>query len=426
MPTLEASMSDAHTPLIDWHRSRNATFGSFGGFRMPLWYQSAKQEHLSVLTDAGVFDTSHMSAIRVQGPGALDLLEKCFSNHLGACLGPTRKPLAPGRCAYGVFLTPKGHVVDDAICFMLAGGDYMVVVNAGMGRLLCAHLEAHAEGIEAKVLSLDGAFGKLDVQGPRSAKILAAVIDDAHRVFDRLPYFAFKGGFPGLLSDTMPVTIDGEVPILLSRTGYTGEFGFEIFTAAEDLQTVWERVTGVGVSLNACPCGLAARDSLRVGAVLPLSHQDIGEWPFVRHPWPFALPWTEDGRSFTKPFVGARALLAAVDADYTYPIVGDDLRKVSLPAAVLDGSGNAAGDVLSCVTDMGIDRLGGKRISVASPDRPAGVVPKGLCCGFVRVREAMEEGSRIELKDKRRRIRATIVEDIRPDRTARRPMREML
>jgi aminomethyltransferase len=419
-------MAGRRTPLFPWHQAHGATFAAFGGFDMPLWYQSAKDEHLAVLTRAGLFDTSHMSALRVTGPGAFDLLQFGFTNDLAACLGPTRKPLEPGRCVYGAFLDARGHVLDDAICFMLAPADYLVVVNAGMGAPIAAHLERQRGERQARVRNLDGTFGKMDVQGPEAARVLGAVLDTPATALAGLPYFAFKGGFGELPPVTAAVALKDGTPLLLSRTGYTGELGFELFTAAETIAAVWESIHAAAAERGGRACGLAARDSLRAGAVLPLSHQDIGDWPFVHHPWPFALPWADGGRGFRKPFLGAEALLAAQDAPYTHAFVGQDLRKVSAPATVHGGQGETLGRVLTCVTDMGIDWREGRLVSVASPDRPPDFTPRGLACGFVQVARPLAPGTRVELRDARRRLPARIVEDIRPDRTARRPLREML
>jgi aminomethyltransferase len=419
-------MAHRRTPLFPWHQAHGATFAAFGGFDMPLWYQSAKDEHLAVLTHVGLFDTSHMSALRVTGPGALELLQFCFTNDLAACLGSARKPLEPGRCIYGAFLDARGHVLDDAICFMLAPADYLVVVNAGMGAPITAHLENQRGERHARVRNLDGAFGKLDVQGPEAARVLSAVLAAPAKALSGLPYFAFKGGFGGLASATAAVTLRDGTPLLLSRTGYTGEFGFELFTTAEAIADVWETLHAAAAERGGRACGLAARDSLRAGAVLPLSHQDIGNWPFVHHPWPFALPWTPDGRGLRKPFLGAEALLAAEAAPHTHAFVGQDLRKVSAPATVHDGQGAPLGQVLTCVTDMGIGWREGRLVSIASPDRPPDFLPRGLACGFVRVDRPLAPGTPVELRDTRRRLPATIVEDIRPDRTARRPIKDML
>ena len=217
--------------------------------------------------------------------------------------------------------------------------------------------------------------------------------------------------------------------MLLSRTGYTGEFGFEIYLQPSHAVAVWEMImAAAGSEPDLMACGLAARDSLRGGAVLPLSHQDIGPWPFIHHPWEFALPFNADRSGFTKPFIGAEALLNSPSPQYTFAFVGNDLRKASIadPAVVLDAGGDEIGCVLTCVTDMGIGRHEGRIFSIASPDKPEGFKPRGLCCGFVKVKAPLSPDQVVEIRDKRRKLTVTIVEDIRPARTARRPIAEMV
>jgi len=416
------------TPLYDWHVAHKAAMVEFAGWTMPIWYPSgAVAEHQAVIVNAGVFDTSHMSVVSVSGRGALDLLQLCFTKDLAACIGREKSPLRPGKSVYGAFLNEQGEVIDDAIVFQNSTDTFTVVVNAGMGSKVAAHLESHCDGTGVRIADLTGKVGKMDVQGPMSAKILLRVLKDGPDTLSNMTYFSFKGHYDeaSSLADTF---LQGNIPIMLSRTGYTGEFGFELFVSPERLVQVWETILLAGGDFGAVPCGLAARDSLRAGACLPLSHQDIGAWPFINHPWPFALPYNEDKTAFTKEFVGDRVLELREKAEHTYPFVGYDPRKVSVhdPAVVLGPGGKEIGVVLTCVADMSIARYDGRIFSMASPDRPADFRPRGLCCGFVRVKSRLSVGQEIELKDNRRQIKVTIVDDIRPDRTARRPMREMI
>jgi aminomethyltransferase len=304
----------------------------------------------------------------------------------------------------------------------------MAVVNAGMGGRVARHLEEHKGNRNVEITDLTDKVGKIDVQGPLSAKIVAGVVKSPEKVFEKLPYFSFKGDFESQSSLADQVRLIDGTPILLSRTGYTGEFGFEIFVDRDATVRLWKLILEAGKPFGIVPCGLAARDSLRCGAVLPLSHQDIGDWPFINHPWPFALAFADHDFGFTKQFIGHQALLDNENPEYTYAFVGKNLRKVSVgdPAVVLDTDGKQIGQVLSCATDMGIGRHGEKIYSIASPDQPEGFKPKGLCCGFIKVNIKMASGQVIEIQDKRRKLEVTIVDDIRPDRTARRPMKEML
>jgi len=416
------------TPLNSWHRSQGANMANFGGYDMPLWYSSVKDEHLAVLNGAGVFDTSHMAAVTIAGSGAADLLQYCFSNDLDACMGPSKKPLSPGRCVYGAFLDENGQTIDDAIVFFVEADSYMVVVNAGMGGTIADHLQHNLGGRDATITDLTDRLGKMDIQGPAAANILGQVLADPKSVFADMPYFSFKGHFDPASPLADAVRLDDGTPMLLSRTGYTGEFGFEIFLAPDKIQRLWERLLEAGQSNDIKPCGLAARDSLRAGAVLPLSHQDIGHWPFINHPWPFALPFTADQTGFTKDFIGRAALESPTDIAFTLAFAGRDLRKISAGegSRVIDADGQTIGTVLTCATDMGIGRHDGAIFSVASPDKPQGFKAKGLCCGFVKVNRKLSVGQHVDIADSRRTITVTIVDDVRPHRTARRPMTDMV
>jgi len=417
-----------HTPLHAWHKREGANMAEFGGYDMPLWYGSAREEHLSVLTGVGIFDTSHMAVVKIEGKDAFSLLQKCFSRDLRQCIGPTKRPLTPGLCVYGVFLTPSGGVVDDAIIDELDEERYLCVVNAGMGGVIARHLHDYAKGMDVTVLDLTDRVGKIDIQGPAAGKVLKKILENPDSVFEGMRYFSFKGNFDDSPGPGGPVRLKSGIYILLSRTGYTGEFGFEIFCDPSHVSDVWEMLLDAGHDAGITPCGLAARDSLRAGAVLPLSHQDIGPWPFLQNPWTFALPYNEDQTGFTKEFVGGKALLEIRDADHTLPFVGSDLRKVPVTdeTKVLSPDGAVIGTVLTCVSDMGIGRVDGRIYSVASPDRPEGFTPRGLSCGFVKVSQALKAGDAVTLVEGRRSIPVTIAYDIRPDRTARVPIKKML
>ncbi|MBW2560069.1 MAG: aminomethyltransferase family protein [Deltaproteobacteria bacterium] len=417
------------TPLHDWHVEQGAHMALFGGYEMPLWYPSGvKREHIAVLTGAGMFDTSHMAVIMFEGDGALDFLQRCFTKNLDACIGKDKGPLVPGRCAYGVFLNDLGHVIDDAIVSQVAPGMYMVVVNAGMGGPIVRHLEGRVDGTATRIHDLTDGIGKMDIQGPLSAKILSKMLKGPEGVFERMPYFSFKGFFDDAspLADAVRL-LDG-TPIMLSRTGYTGEFGFELFMNSGHIRRVWRMALEAGAEFGLTVCGLAARDSLRTGALLPLSHQDIGPWSFLNNPWVFALSLNDGKTAFTKEFIGAEALEKKSNFEYTYPFAGFDLRKVSPgdSTVVMDSNGIAIGTVLTCVTEMGIDRVGNMIYSITSPDRPEGFRPRGLSCGFVKVTKKLAYGDIVELKDERRTIPVLIVDDIRPHRTARRAIKDML
>ncbi|MFO8085072.1 MAG: aminomethyltransferase family protein [Desulfobacterales bacterium] len=417
------------TPLNQWHKSNGAKMGTFGGYDIPLWYSSGiKTEHLAVLTRAGLFDTSHMAGVMVSGPGALDLLQWLFTKDLSRCLGMKTAPLVPGRCAYGAFLDENGYVVDDSIIFQLNDYIYMVYVNAGMGKTIARHFETYGKERDVEIKNMTDQIGKVDLQGPMAAKVLKQIVKGGDTILKDLIYFKFKGHFDVDIDIREPVFFNDGTPVLISRTGYTGEFGFEVFVPPEKLVGIWENILDAGKSFDVIPCGLAARDSLRAGAVLPLSHQDIGDWPYINHPWTFALPYDDDQMGFTKRFLGDQSLLNVKHPEFTYPFAGFDLRKVSggQKASVFEPEQKTPlGTVLTCVTDMGIGRYKNRIYSIAASNIPDDFEPKGLSCGFVKVSKQLKPGQILELRD-RRRIKVEVVDDIRPDRTARKPIKQML
>jgi aminomethyltransferase len=422
------STQPVRTVLYDWHLARHAAMAEFGGYLMPLWYPSGvKHEHRAVLTGAGLFDTSHMAVLTVTGSDARPLLQHCFTRDLRTCVGLPPGPLTTGRCVYGLFLKENGTVLDDAIISQLTDDRYMVVVNSGMGPVVAEYLGAQP-GFRAEITDYSGRIGKIDLQGPAAALVLEDVLAEPDRVLADMIYFSCKGDIDP--AGGLPVILKDGTPVLVSRTGYTGEFGFELYLAAADTVGVWEMLHAAGDRFAITACGLAARDSLRTGAVLPLSHQDIGDWLFQNTPWSFVLPWDEQRGQFSKPFVGAEALYDSRELSYTVAFAGYDPRKIPVTAdtVVLADGGEAIGRVLTCTTDMAIDRVGERIISMATPEsagRPPDFQPRGLSCGFIRTTRMCRIGEQVRLTDGKRSIPVEIRQDIRPDRTARRPMREM-
>lgn len=418
------------TTLHSFHLESGAHMALFGGYDMPLWYGGgAKGEHLAVIEKAGIFDTSHMSTLAVAGPDARTLLQQCFSKDLESCIGLKKGPLVAGRCVYGLFLNEEGKVIDDALVYMLKDNTYMVVVNAGMGGVITEHMQGNvSESCDVKVMDHTEVVGKMDLQGPLSAKILKKIVKNADDLFGSFPYFSFKGSAACCQGLSSVELLDG-TPFMVSRTGYTGEFGFEFFIERSKLVQLWDLVIEAGAEFDLAICGLAARDSLRAGAVLPLSHQDIGDWIFTNTPWPFALSGRE-GDAFTKDFIGADVVAEECDDDFTYPFAGFDPRKIQGDDAVVENaSGESIGEVLTCTTDMAIGRVEGEIFSITSPSDsgvPEGFTPRGLCCGFIKVNTALVPGDKVVLRAGKRKIEVEIRQDIRPHRTARRSISLML
>ena len=198
------------TALHATHEALGATLVDFGGWDMPLWYPTgAVKEHLAVIQHAGLFDIGHMAGLMVSGPDALEALQWAFTKDLS---------LSGPRAAYGAFLDASGGVVDDAIVYPLSEGRYFVVLNVGKGERIAESLSAWAasEGKSVTIRDLAGTYGKLDLQGPATVRVMTKLLKDPEAVFDKLPYFSFKGDIELANSDIF--LADG-TPIFLSRTG---------------------------------------------------------------------------------------------------------------------------------------------------------------------------------------------------------------
>lgn len=425
----DMNQSSKRTPLHDFHLRSEARMSDFGGYEMPLWYPAGpKQEHISVIRSAGLFDTSHMAGILLTGNDCFQLLQRCFSKDLNACIGLSKGPIQEGKCVYGVFLNERGGVIDDSLVYRVSDTVYMIIVNAGMGGIISDHLQRNRAGWDVVIEDYTDRLGKVDIQGPDSAKILSRILKNADEIFEKMPYFNFKGFFNGSAAAVSEVRLEDGTPLLLSRTGYTGEFGFELFVESNKLISLWEQLLGAGKSFEINTCGLAARDSLRAGAVLPLSHQDIGDWLFLNNPWPFALPYDQEQQGFTKDFIGREALENARTEEYTCAFAGYDPRKVvpNEETEVLDETGKPIGTILTCATDMAIDRFDGDIVSMASENVPGDMKFRGLSCGFVKVNRPLKAGDKIYLKGNNRQFEVEIRDDIRPARTARKALKKMI
>lgn len=372
------------TVLFQMHKDLGANLAEFGGYNMPLWYKSAKDEHINVIRNVGIFDTSHMALFTLKGENVMNLLNRAFSRGI--------TDLKIGRAVYGIFRTEHNHVIDDAVLYKRDDSSYFIVVNAGMSEIVIDHLTSF-NFKNINVTNYMDKLGKIDIQGPKSLMLMERLFGS--ELFDKFPYFSFKGFF-----------LDGD--ILISRSGYTGEFGFELYVEKDRAVELWNKILETGGDLDIKPCGLASRDSLRVGAGLPLSHQDIGEWEFVNTPWDFAV--SENTISNT---------------EYTYAYVGFDVRKLHDGTGDVKINNEVIGSVLSCVTEVSIIRVDSEILSISSKQFPVGTKVKGLVAGFLKVNRKLDIKNIVILSDSKRELKVEIVDNIRPDRTARKAIKNI-
>ncbi|HET7018794.1 MAG TPA: glycine cleavage system aminomethyltransferase GcvT [Streptosporangiaceae bacterium] len=253
MPELR-SEALARTPLSAVHESLGATMTDFAGWLMPLRYRSETAEHNAVRTAAGLFDLSHMGELRVTGDEAAAALDYALVSDISA--------IRPGRAKYTMIVAEDGGVIDDLIVYRLDDQDFLVVANASNAVKVAAELTRRASdsGRAAQVEDRTSEYALIAIQGPRAPEILAALTDTD---LTELKYYA---GYPAVVAGR---------PVLLARTGYTGEDGFEIFTDPQDAAGLWSALTEAGQEAGLIPAGLAARDSLRLEAGMPLYGNEL-------------------------------------------------------------------------------------------------------------------------------------------------------
>lgn len=251
----------------------------FAGWRLPVQYTSVVDEHRAVRTAAGLFDVSHMGEVRVSGPGAESFVQGLTPNDVAR--------LEIGQAHYSALLTEEGTYVDDLLVYKLNSDELLLVVNAANAAEDYLHVEQRApDGVVVEDVS--SSYALLALQGPRAVAILTPL---TAADLDALGYYRF-----------VQTEVAG-APVLLSRTGYTGEDGFELYVAPEHSCALWRELLGAGGEHGLVPAGLGARDTLRLEAGMALYGHEIDR---ATNPWEAGLGWTIKLKS--GPFVGSDAL----------------------------------------------------------------------------------------------------------------------
>lgn len=240
----------ATTPLTRWHRDNGAKMAPFAGFDMPVQYKGIIIEHNHTREQAGIFDICHMGEFRLDGPGAMAALNSIVSHDLTT--------LDPGKCRYGFLLNESGGINDDLIIYCLGEDEYMLVVNGACRAKDFAHIKANLPA-GPTLTDISDETGKIDVQGPQSLAVLESLTG---RKWNELKYFNFE------TTDCLGFSM------IVSRTGYTGELGYELYLPADKAAEVWEKLAA---DERVQPVGLGARDTLRLEIGYPLYGQDLDE-----------------------------------------------------------------------------------------------------------------------------------------------------
>ncbi|MCH6471462.1 glycine cleavage system aminomethyltransferase GcvT [Sinomonas terrae] len=296
---MTTATTDKRTALHEKHAALGASFTDFGGWQMPLKYGSELAEHRAVRETAGLFDLSHMGEVWVTGPDAGAFLDYALVGKLSA--------IAVGKAKYSLICAEDGGIIDDLIVYRVAEENYLVVPNAGNAATVAGELESrraafgdlvhHGAAVSLRDASAETSL--IAVQGPNAQEIVLALVpgEQAEAVTGLKYYAAVELEAAG-------------VPVLLARTGYTGEDGFELFVANERAAELWDAVRAAGEGRELVPCGLASRDSLRLEAGMPLYGNELSR---KVTPFEAGLGGVVALKSKEGDFVGRTALQAKKD-----------------------------------------------------------------------------------------------------------------
>jgi aminomethyltransferase len=288
------------SPLHDVHVEANATFTDFAGWQMPVRYSSDLTEHAAVRTAAGIFDLSHMAELSIRGPQAAAFLDYALAGKLSS--------IALGQAKYSLLLTEHGTIVDDVVVYRTGDSAFLVVANAGNHLAALEALRERSTGFDVEVTDQSDNTALIAVQGPRARHIVLATAgisfaEAAEQAPDAHPLAALKYYW------SLQASYAGE-PLLVARTGYTGEDGFELYVDAALAPALWRELMAAGEPLGLTQAGLASRDTLRLEAGMPLYGHELGLDTTPAQAGLGRVP------NFSKgDFVGRAALEAAATSD---------------------------------------------------------------------------------------------------------------
>lgn len=300
------NMSEAHpakpTPLVQRHRALGARMIDFAGFWLPVQYTSVLSEHQAVREAAGIFDLSHMGEFLFEGPDALSNLQRLVTNDVAR--------LKPGQAQYALLCNERGGIVDDVILYRLSDEAYLMVVNAAniekdrtwIQERLTGHVQFRDQSDETALIA---------VQGPKAVQSIRPLAGEEPA--DLAPFHACH------------VQVDG-ADILISRTGYTGEDGFELYLDPEDAARIWDRLLELGHAHGMVPAGLGARDTLRLEAGFPLYGNELTE-----ETSPFAAGLSFAVKLEKGDFIGREALSAERETGSRLKLIGFEMTERGVP-----------------------------------------------------------------------------------------------
>ena len=345
------------TCLYPSHVALQAKMSPFAGFMMPIQYSGITQEHLAVRQKVGMFDVSHMGEIFVKGPEAEAFINHLFTNEI--------RGFEPGKVLYGMMCYPNGGTVDDLLVYReYLANHFLLVVNAANIAKDFAWIQEQAKGYDCKLDNASDRIGQIAVQGPEAEKTIIEVL--GFKEAADLAFYTF-----------CDVEYNGE-RLILSRTGYTGEDGFELYTTPENIVEIWDRLLKAGVQ----PCGLGCRDTLRFEAGLPLYGDELSPEisPVMAGLGMFC--------KYDKDFIGKEALLDQKAGNLARKLVGIEIEDKAIPRAgypVETPEGEEVGVVTTGYHSISLD----KSICFALVDKDYSVLDTPLC---IRIRKKVFPG----------------------------------
>lgn len=333
------------TALTEVHISIGAKMTAFAGYNMPVSYSGINDEHHTVRNAAGVFDVSHMGEFILKGNGALDLIQRITTNDASK--------LTPGKAQYSCFTNEQGGIVDDLIVYCLPGDAWMLVVNASNIEKDWNHIVKHNTG-NVEMHNISDKTSLLAVQGPKAKGILQKLTAVN---LDEIPYYHFaKGVFAGCEN------------VLISNTGYTGSGGFEIYFENQHAITIWNKLFETGSAEGLKPCGLGARDTLRLEMCFCLYGNDIDD---TTTPLEAGLGWIT---KFTKEFTASSILQKQKEEGVKRKLVAFEVEGKGIPRKGYDlccEEGKLIGHVTSGTQSPTLGRpigMGYVKAEYAKPD----------------------------------------------------------
>ncbi len=312
------------TPLTELHRRLGAKMAEFAGYEMPIVYSGINDEHQAVRESVGLFDVSHMGEFIFKGQGAAGLIQRVTSNDVNK--------LQRGQAQYSCLPNQEGGIVDDLLVYYLEDGNYMLVVNASNIQKDWNWIQSfNTDKVEGYEVSDKTSL--LALQGPRALDVLQPLTSMNLR---DMAYYTFSKG-----------TVAGIEKVLVSATGYTGSGGFEIYFDSKDAEPIWNALMESGAPFGIKPCGLAARDTLRLEMGFCLYGNDIDD---TTSPLEAGLGWITKLQAPGKDFVGRQAVLAVKEKGLQRRLVGFELLDRGVPRhdyEIADASGRIIGKVTS-------------------------------------------------------------------------------